>query len=263
MPMHPNLEIFLCNFAALHEIVFFQERPAMPAKSQRPSPAPAPADRANSFQRHLQAALGKFDKIDWLGEQSPLSAPYFLGAQPKAFDSNRMPNARRRGETLQRLLRQANDWLNTQDADRQASSRLIRLTYFRRTPLKADAAAFQLGLSRATYYRRREQALQHLALAFTRQINPALRLDRPRGIERLIGRDEVHAACLDALQHGRTIGLSGPAGIGKTTLGAAVVDQLDARRTFWFTFIPGLNDQLGSVLFALGYFLWQQSAPNL
>jgi len=73
----------------------------------------------------------------------------------------------------------------------------------------------------------------------------------------------VCAACLDALQRGRTIGLSGPAGIGKTTLGAAVIDQLGARRAFWFTFIPGLNDQLGSVLFALGYFLWQQSAPNL
>ena len=38
--------------------------------------------------------------------------------------------------------------------------------------------------------------------------NPALRLDRPRGIERLIGRDEVCAACLNALQQGRTIGLS-------------------------------------------------------
>ena len=81
----------------------------------------------------------------------------------------------------------------------------------------------------------------------------------------MIGRDEIHAACLSALQRGRSVGLSGPAGIGKTSLGAALASAgpLSPRRVFWFTFTPGLNDQLGSVLFALGFFLWQQGAANL
>ena len=150
-------------------------------------------------------------------------------------------------------------------ADKRVALVVGNSAYVQAAPLTADGAAAELNLSRATYYRRREQAIQQLATAFVRQINPALRLDRPPRPDRLIGRDEVRESCRRALQAKRSVGLSGPAGIGKTTLGAAVVtaEPFAARRVFWYTFIPGLNDQLGSVLFSLGLFLWQQGAANL
>jgi hypothetical protein len=237
----------------------------MPTKRKPAAPSTASADLPDAFQRHLQEALEKFHQAAWLGDHSPLSAPYFLGQRPTGQAS-----AAQRGQTLQRVLRQANDTLLKQGSDEQDSGRLIKLTYLDSPPLTADGAAAELNLSRATYYRRREQAIQQLAAAFVRQVNPAVRLDRPPRLDRLIGRDEVRESCRRALQQGRSVGLSGPAGIGKTTLGATLATsepysarRVDTRRVFWYTFIPGLNDQLGSVLFALGLFLWQQGAANL
>lgn len=138
------------------------------------NPSASSADLPDAFQRHVQTALEKFHQAAWLGEQSPLSAPYFLGQRPASQTS-----AAQRGQTLQRVLRQANDSLKLCGSDEQSSSRLIELTYLQPAPLTADGAAAELNLSRATYYRRREQAIQQLAAAFVRHINPALRLDRP------------------------------------------------------------------------------------
>jgi tetratricopeptide (TPR) repeat protein len=238
----------------------------MPTKRKPPAPSTmSSTDLPDAFQRHIQTVLERFHQTEWLGEHSPLSAPYFLGQRPAVQTS-----ATQRGQTLQRVLRQANDSLKTLGPEAQSNSRLIELAYLKAAPLTADGVAAELNLSRATYYRRREQAIQYLAAAFVRQINPALRLDRPPHPDRLIGRDEVRESCRRALQQGRTVGLSGPAGIGKTTVGAALATtepfapRLGApRRVFWYTFIPGLNDQLGSVLFSLGFFLWQQGAANL
>ena len=232
----------------------------MPTKRKPSAPSTVSADLPDAFQRHLQIALEKFHQAEWLGDQSPLSAPYFLGQRPAAQTS-----AAQRGQTLQRVLRQANDSLNTRGPQEQESGRLIELAYLQSVPLTADGAAAELNLSRATYYRRREQALQQLTAAFIKQLNPALRLDRPPSPVRLFGRDNVSESCRRALQQSRSVGLSGPAGIGKTTLGAALASAFyrDARRVFWYTFIPGLTDQLGSVLFALGLCLWQQGAPHL
>ncbi len=235
----------------------------MPANSPRTSQAAA---LPTAFQRHLLTALEKFHQVEWLGDHSPLSAPYFLG---RPATSTRSPvsisTAIQHGQTLQRILRQANDWLAAQGQDAQAISRLIQLAYFQATPLTADEVGNRLGLSRATYFRRREQALAEYAAAFIRQINPALRLDRPPQPDRLVGRDQVYADCLRVLQQNRSVSLNGPAGIGKTALGAALAasDQLAPRKVFWYTIVPGLNDHLGSLLSALGYFLWQQSAAHL
>ncbi len=230
----------------------------MPVRTKRQSSS---SSQPETFQDHLRRALEQFHDAQWLGEHSPLSAPYFLGSDqrpsPAGFGSIQ------RGETLQRLLRQAADWLATQGEDAHESFDVVRQSYFQRPALTAEEVGRRLNMSRATYFRRREQAIQHLSAAFIRQINPALRLDRPSHPEQIIGRDELRQACLHALQSGRTVGLSGPAGVGKTTIGASLIDQMTARHTFWFTFIPGLNDHLGSVLFALGYFLWQQGAANL
>ena len=144
------------------------------------------------------------------------------------------------------------------------AAHLFRVTNRLATPAERSQVSNQTLINRVAV-QGGTRARQQLATAFVRQINPALRLDRPPRPDRLIGRDEVRESCRRALQAKRSVGLSGPAGIGKTTLGAAVVtaEPFAARRVFWYTFIPGLNDQLGSVLFSLGLFLWQQGAANL
>ena len=217
----------------------------------------AAADASEAFQRHLAKALDQFHHPEWLGDQSPLSAPYFLGGPGVAL------SALQRGQALQRLLRQAADWLASQGEETQDSIRLLNETFFQPTPRSVDEIIRRLHVSRANYFRKREQAIRQLSVAFIRQTNPALRFDRPARPARMMGRDALRDHCVTALEHGRTIGLSGPAGVGKTTLGAAVADRLTTRQVFWYTFVHGLNDHLGSLLFALGFFLWNRGAASL
>lgn len=238
----------------------------MPTKSKRSSSDISSMEPPDAFQRHIQTALEKFHQVDWLGEQSPLSAPYFLGGrQTSGISSTLIVTATQRGQTLQRVMRQTNDWLAAQGQDAQESSHLIQFAYLGAQPLTVSEVAKRLNLSRATYFRRREQALKSYAAAFIRQVNPALRLEQPTRPERFVGRESEQVACLRALKQGRSVGLSGPAGIGKTALAVALAssDLLASHKVFWYTFVPDLNDQLSSLLSALGFFLWQQSAPHL
>ena len=78
-----------------------------------------------------------------------------------------------------------------------------------------------------------------------------------------MGRDEVIHQCLKSLQDGKTVWISGAGGTGKTALGAAVAAQWPTQTVFWLTIRAGLNDQLRSVLFSLGYFLHQHGASVL
>jgi tetratricopeptide (TPR) repeat protein len=90
-----------------------------------------------------------------------------------------------------------------------------------------------------------------------------LRAERPRPPAALYGYDKQLALLSDALARGRSVALSGPGGVGKTSLGAAAAALLGEHPIFWYTLRPGLNDGANSLLFALGAFLHQQGAPNL
>ena len=68
---------------------------------------------------------------------------------------------------------------------------------------------------------------------------------------------------MDALGRGCTVSLSGAGGVGKTSIGATVIERLDGRPAFWYTLRPGFNDGAGSLLIALGAFLHQHGAAGL
>lgn len=51
--------------------------------------------------------------------------------------------------------------------------------------------------------------------------------------------------------------------MGKTSLGAVLADQWASPAVFWYTIRPSFNDQLESLLFALGYFLHTHGASTL
>lgn len=131
-----------------------------------------------------------------------------------------------------------------------------------------EAVAYKLGVGRATYARwldkgRLATAIARLGASVLRLIRPSLRLELPAPPEVLVGRDGLVAACVEALAGGQPVGLAGPSGAGKTALGATVAARLAPRPVFWFTFMPGLNDRPGSLLFELGYFLHRHGASSL
>ena len=206
---------------------------------------------SDPFARAVEAALEHVGDPAWLGEQSPLAAPYFLGAAVTA--SSRDDSPADRGRALQALLATSATKL---DAEQQT---LLNTSFFRRdVALNNTGVAMALSLSETTYYRRRASAIEALADEANRNAAPPWRFDMPR-THPLINRDRLRQDCIALLRENHTVALSGAGGIGKTALGAAV-----ARATgdaFWFTVRPGLNDHLNGFVFALAHFLRGHDAP--
>ncbi len=149
---------------------------------------------------------------------------------------------------------------------------LLDLRYFRRyfaphiSP-RADndiAVCDFLNISRASYFNHLKAAQAALGEQLLHRVRPTLRLERPlRSPTPLIGRDELIAQCLADLQAGHTVALSGPGGVGKTALAAAVAQHWQPQPVFWYTLRPAFNDRLDCLLFSLGYFLHRQGASGL
>jgi len=91
----------------------------------------------------------------------------------------------------------------------------------------------------------------------------------------VFGRQELSNAILQNLESGLSVAIAGRAGIGKSALAGDVVRRWSratgatvgqsapkSPRYFWHTVRPGLNDQFGSVVHALGYFLHTQGSAN-
>ncbi|MBN1889229.1 MAG: tetratricopeptide repeat protein [Thermoflexales bacterium] len=232
----------------------------MPGKvrKSRTSDEKAIADRGlDAFTRQLEQALDNVTDPAWLGENSPLASPYFLGARLRG----EQVTAAERGHVLQKMLRQAVDLLARQDEESAYYAHLLDLGFFRGRPWLEVAST--LHISSASYYRHRDKAIQQLEDTLISQVNPLLYLDSPPAHDGLFGRQDVTAHCMRALQEGQTVALTGPGGVGKTTLGAHLVTVLAPQPAFWFTLRPGLNDHLSSLLFSLGYFLHTNGASSL
>lgn len=215
----------------------------------------------DSFAKLLEAALDHFADPHWLGTNSPLAAPYFLGQALMSYTSD--ANAISRGSVLQQVLRKAATHLEGELQE------VLRVGYFQRDHyLTSDGLALRLNLSRRSYYRRRLKALKELAYHVNQTLLPPLRPERL--IEKKIyGRALALSDSLVALQGGQSLYLYGNSGTGKTTLGTAIAQQwlqlhlsdLAKERTnnvepiFWYTIRTAVNDQPSSFLFALAYFL--------
>lgn len=243
------------------------------------------------FHDQLRLALNNFEDAAWLGEESPLAAPYFLGAAlQKAADGE---TAVGRGHTLQTILKQAaaSIWPGEKlprtrdeleeivtDERREQGNKgdgyiflLLELRYFRSyfRPLDYPKAGHEqdiieyLGVGRSPYFRHLKAARETLADALLSQLHPTYRLERPFLPQTtLLGRDQLIHSLTDKLLGGQTVSLTGMGGMGKTAVAATVASQWP-HENFWFTMRPTFNDDLSSLLFALGQFLHQQGASRL
>jgi tetratricopeptide (TPR) repeat protein len=215
-------------------------------------------EAADSFNEQLKQALEHATDPAWLGQHSPLAMPYFLGAhlwgQPDA------DTAAGRGLVLRSLLREAAQMVGRQDADGAYAERLLELSFFQPTLLFDILDT--LGIGRSTYYRHLAKAIQQLSAMLVRSLKPALRLEAPLP-EPIHGRESELDEAAGLLQAGRSVALTGSSGMGKTSLGVVLASRLAPAPLFWFTVRPSLNDQLSSLVFALGYFLHRQGASSL
>ncbi|MFZ1399412.1 MAG: tetratricopeptide repeat protein [Candidatus Promineifilaceae bacterium] len=241
------------------------------------------------FYEQIRLVLNNFDDLDWLGSQSPLAAPYFLGDWIAPADLT----AARRGEALRQAFVAAADelWGEPLPTSREALEEavaderrelgnkgqryaflLLELRYFRRyfRPLfhpkvnqEADIRDY-LGVGRGPYFNHLKAARQALGDALLNLTRPTVRLERPlQNRHPLIGRSQFKQQLLANLAAGAAVALSGPSGVGKTALAAEVAHEWGNTAVFWYTLRPTLNDQIDSLLFALGTFCHQHGASNL
>jgi tetratricopeptide (TPR) repeat protein len=145
---------------------------------------------------------------------------------------------------------------------------VLELNYFKQIvrPIpksQADIYNDILHISRATHDRHLHDAVARLGTVLLQRLRAAFRPEQPPFATTLIGRDELIRRIQMELQAGASVALSGPSGVGKSSLAAAVTDEWPTPATFWFTIRPTFNDHLGSLLFALGHFLHLQGASTL
>ena len=209
----------------------------------------------DAFFQAIEQALERCHDVKWLGQHSPLAAPYFIGNLLSATEANVTAPADR-GRALVEALRRA-------AADLEEShARVLNVSFFqRKASLNNTGVARALGMSEATYYRHRAAAIEALALAFNQMAVPPLRAELPRA-RAIAGRQAIVDACFDALSRRQSVAITGRSGIGKTTVGLTIAKRWGQARVFWFTVRPGLNDSLSAFAFSLGYFLRGLGASN-
>ena len=237
------------------------------------------------FERHVKQALRFFHDPERLGHESPLASTYLLARALR--DIPRPVTERQRGESLCREIRSAAARLWNGRFPAHRDELLDAITLIRRDPEDPRYAYIVLELrcfqefiapartsdiweqphllpgSKSQHYRDYDAAVKRLAALLLDALRPTMRDERPRPPEQLIGYDSKVDSLVDLLARNQTVALSGPGGVGKTSLAAMVIERLGKRPVFWYTLRPGLNDGVSSLLFALGAFLHDHGALNL
>ncbi len=242
----------------------------------------------NRFNHSVSEALKHFNDLAWLGSHSPLSSPYFLGAQLQRIDNPDSISGR--GQALQSTLQIAADslWSGPLPQSRRALEKaveaerlemgnggprylylLLDLRYLRRFfpprtwPNTGRAIHTYLNVSETRFFVHLNSARTQLTKKLLQFIQPGLRLEKPILSAPLSGRNQIVLDILDDLKNRGSVSISGIGGIGKTAVGTAVTEAWESAASFWYTFHPGLNDDLASLIFSLGHFLHQWGFSNL
>jgi tetratricopeptide (TPR) repeat protein len=176
---------------------------------------------------------------------------------------------------LRDILREAIDSLKPNEREQHGARRwrpyhLLHYTYWEEQP--GDVVATRLYISRRTFYRDLTKSVRQLAdvlrdmeSRFESQVIPlGKRVESPPTIRNFVGRKEELTYYRELWDMRPLIVVEGIAGIGKTSLGAELVQRYAKNRPiFWYTFRSGLNDDIHSILLALAAFLARQGNRDL
>lgn len=251
------------------------------ARKKQPTPTDA-------FVTTLKEALKHFHDATWLGENSVLATPYFLGKYLQETPGIRGIQAR--GRSLQSIIIEtaASMWAGTLpetpeslltlvDEERQIHDNkgnrylflLLELRYLRQffsprtQPTRVVDMPDFVNVSSTRFFVHLEQAETKLGELLLNRIHPTFRLEHPQLSMQLVGREDIQGRVFANLLEKKSVAISGLGGIGKTSLGIATMDMWRQSRGFWYTFHPGLNDDFNSLLFSLGHFLSQWGRSSL
>ena len=239
----------------------------------------------NPFERRLKQALKVYNKPERLGKESPLASAYVLSHALR--DVPRPVSDAARGEILRReiCLAAAELWGTELPGSKEAMQELLYAV--RQDPDSQQYAYIVLELrcfndyfqprrtsdiweqshllpgSKSQHYRDFDVAVKQLGKVLLQRLRPALRLERPIPVESLIGYEAQLDHIVGSLHQGQSVAITGAGGVGKTSLGSSIIHTLQGRSVFWYTLRPTFNDNINSLLFALGYFLHDQGASNL
>ena len=183
------------------------------------------SNSAGLFFDQLRLALNNYHDPQWLGETSPLAAPYFLGAALVGVQDAH--TAVGRGRVLQQAIQTAVDslWhgpLPTSREELETAVQLARqeegnsgnhyyfllleLRYLRRyfrsraNPSANSEQAIRdyLGVGRGPYFKHIKAAREALGEALINLLQPTFRLEQPPQFAgQLIGREKLITDCLD------------------------------------------------------------------
>lgn len=244
---------------------------------------------ATAFEQQVKKVLKHLDDPKQIGEESPLASPYFLSQALQAACKEHGVNpssAQTRGQVLSEEIRKAAATMWGGPTPRTLAEMRAALITVRQAPgsprysyLVLELRCFQQFLhprrpadiwedenylpgSQAEHYRDYDIAVSQLSQALLERLHPTLRPETPPSTTLLGYEDELRRVC-DALHAGKMVQICGPGGMGKTSLGSTICTHFADRPTFWFTVRPTFNDRLGSLLFALGHFLFEQGATHL
>lgn len=239
----------------------------------------------SKFSKQLKFALKHYNNPQKLGEDSPLASPYLL--------SHTLPNvsnpitAFERGQALQveigkaaealwgqalpqsrTEMQQALQSVVQQPGTYQYSYIVLEMRSFNRffRPRRVSDIwehPDYLPGSKSEHYRDFDKAVEHLGEMLLNRLHPTLRHEPPPAPKQFVGYQTELEQARQSLQLKMTVAVSGPSGVGKTALGATIAVNFSPGPVFWYTFRPGVNDYLGSLLFALGHFLQHQGASTL
>ncbi|WP_141508916.1 tetratricopeptide repeat protein [Candidatus Chloroploca asiatica] len=248
--------------------------------------APIESSTLTPFERHVKYALRHLNDPQRLSQESPLASAYVLSRAIR--DLPEPATLRSYGEALRTVIRTTairRLWQAPLPTTRDAM--LAAIAEVRREPTDPRYAYVVLELrcfhdfikpnrmsdiwedpdlllgSKSQHYREFDAAVKQLATLLLDTLQPSLRRERPRSPETLYGYDQKLATLQKAMQVRQTIVLSGPGGVGKTSLVARACEQLAQRPIFWYTLRPAFNDGVRSLLFALGSFLHEQGSSGL
>lgn len=221
--------------------------------------------RRNSFHKQIQFALKYLDEPLELAMQSPLANAFFLGNHLSKINLDTVNQTELYGYALQKLLQEGLEVLAQRRGEEYRA--LIQAKYVEK--LQGKEASKKLSVGKTNFHKMDNHAIEFLSEFLLERSRPSQRLEtlpqirRNRKQKRLIGRAREVAACQQILDTYETIALVGPGGVGKSTLGSYLATEWGEDLTFWYTIRPGLNDQLGSLLFALGHFFHQHQISHL
>jgi hypothetical protein len=193
----------------------------------------------------------------------PLKLRRLLAALSRRLVEHDVPEPSRIEADLTEALRRTRSSVRRPGPVAAQRYRALELLIIERlSPAEAAAAQF---VSRRSFYRYRQEALVELATSLgalwreralaaaeraATASQPAEGIPQPRIF---LGRDHEVRQLAALVETSRLVLIGGPAGIGKTALGAVVARHVAAKRpVLWHRFRPGLTDTVAGVLFAIG-----------